>query len=97
MQFTVPILVHGLIDINNDTVVCEIRQIISPNQPGILIRITKENTGAPPSQLPPVMQITKHQCLLATVILLPATRTQVPIKGHIIKAHEPSVGVHALA
>jgi len=67
-----------------------------PNQPGILIGITKDNTGAPSSQLPPLVQITKSQHLLANVIVLAAISTLIPIKGHIIKDHEPGVGIHAL-
>ena len=80
-----------------DTVVCKIGQIMSPLQPGILISITRENTGAPPSHLPPLVQITKSQYLLATVIVLAATSTLIPIKGHIIKDHQLGVGIHALA
>ena len=96
-QGTVTILVHGLLEVNKDAVTKQVIGIQCAIQPGILILITEENRGAPPGHLPLEMQITKPQCLLATVILLPMPRIPKPHRRHIIKDHEPGVGIHALA
>ena len=97
IQCTVTILVHGLQEVNKDAVTKQVIGIQCAIQPGILILITKENTGAPPDHLPLEMQITWPQCLLATVILLPMPHIPKPHRRHIIKDHERGVGIHAFA
>ena len=97
IQFTVTILEQGLLEVNKDAVTKQLLSIQCAIQPGILILITKENTGAPPDHLPLKMHITKPQCLLATVILVPMPRIPKPHRRHIIKDHEPGVGIHAFA
>ena len=97
IQGTVTILVHGLLEVSKEAVTKEVIGIQCAIQPGILILITKENTGAPPDHLPLKMQITEPQCLLATVILLPMPRIPKPHRRHIIKDQEPGVGINALA
>ena len=95
IQCTVTILVHGLLEVNKDPVTEQVIGIQCAIQPGIIILITKENSGAPPDHLPLKMQITKPQCLLATVILLPMARIPKPQRRQIIKEHAPGVRIDA--
>ena len=59
IQGTVTILVHGLLEVNKDAVTKQVIGIQCAIQPGIIILITKENTGATPDHLPLEMQITR--------------------------------------